>query len=113
MKLVYSTMTRATETAKIILGKLEDAKDIEHCDLLREGAPIPPEPPLGSWKPEVYVSEGIAAVRPRKGHDFFVRLFVGHLIVRCLFVHVTFIIIITTVSSHFADHLIENVAGRN
>ncbi|XP_064111210.1 serine/threonine-protein phosphatase PGAM5, mitochondrial-like [Macrobrachium nipponense] len=53
-KLVFSTMTRATETARIILEKLGETKDIEHCDLLREGAPIPPEPPIGSWKPEVH-----------------------------------------------------------
>ncbi|GFN84795.1 serine/threonine-protein phosphatase pgam5, mitochondrial [Plakobranchus ocellatus] len=49
--LVSSTMTRAMETANIIhksLPHLEHTKD----DNLREGAPIPPEPPLGSWKPE-------------------------------------------------------------
>ncbi|XP_068216845.1 serine/threonine-protein phosphatase PGAM5, mitochondrial-like isoform X1 [Palaemon carinicauda] len=53
-KLVYSTMTRATETANIILEKLDEAKVIDHCDLLREGAPVPPEPPIGSWKPEMH-----------------------------------------------------------
>ncbi|KAK3888712.1 hypothetical protein Pcinc_007246 [Petrolisthes cinctipes] len=53
-KVVYSTMTRATETAKIILDKLENMDEVEHCDLLREGAPIPPEPPIGSWKPEMH-----------------------------------------------------------
>lgn len=53
-KVVYSTMTRATETAKIILTKLENV-EVEQCDLLREGAPIPPEPPIGSWKPEMHV----------------------------------------------------------
>lgn len=52
-KLVYSTMTRATETANIIMEKL-DPKEVDQCDLLREGAPIPPEPPIGSWKPEVH-----------------------------------------------------------
>ncbi|BFZ19125.1 hypothetical protein BsWGS_22164 [Bradybaena similaris] len=49
--LISSTMTRAIETAEIINKYLPD---IEHVtdDSLREGAPIPPEPPLGSWKPE-------------------------------------------------------------
>ncbi|CAH0549607.1 unnamed protein product [Brassicogethes aeneus] len=27
---------------------------ISHCDLLREGAPVPPEPPIGRWKPELH-----------------------------------------------------------
>ena len=46
IKLVKSTMTRATETANIILKQLPD---IEHtsCDLLREGAPCMPDPPSG------------------------------------------------------------------
>lgn len=26
------------------------------CNLIREGAPVPPEPPIGHWKPEVHVS---------------------------------------------------------
>ncbi|GFR95231.1 serine/threonine-protein phosphatase Pgam5, mitochondrial [Elysia marginata] len=49
--LVSSTMTRALETAKIIRKSLPH---LEHNvdDSLREGAPIPPEPPLGSWRPE-------------------------------------------------------------
>ncbi|CAL1537359.1 unnamed protein product [Lymnaea stagnalis] len=49
--LISSTMTRAIETAKLIhmhLPELEYKQD----DSLREGAPIPPEPPLGSWRPE-------------------------------------------------------------
>ncbi|XP_063597750.1 serine/threonine-protein phosphatase PGAM5, mitochondrial-like isoform X1 [Penaeus indicus] len=53
-RVVYSTMTRATETAEIILKKLDNVEVIERCDLLREGAPIPPEPPIGSWKPEMH-----------------------------------------------------------
>ena len=54
-RFVYSTMTRATETANIMREKLGEVEDIDHCDMLREGAPIPPEPPLGSWKPEMHV----------------------------------------------------------
>ena len=51
-QLVKSTMTRATETANIILTHLPD--DINHasCDLLREGAPCPPEPPSAEWTPD-------------------------------------------------------------
>jgi len=50
--LVKSTMTRATETANIILTHLPS--DISHssCDLLREGAPCPPEPPSVEWTPD-------------------------------------------------------------
>jgi len=51
IKLTKSSMTRATETANIILTHLPD---IEHtsCDLIREGAPCEPDPPLESWQPE-------------------------------------------------------------
>eukprot|EP00092_Neocalanus_flemingeri_P019885 GFUD01021540.1.p1 GENE.GFUD01021540.1~~GFUD01021540.1.p1 ORF type:complete len:315 (+),score=65.89 GFUD01021540.1:57-1001(+) len=51
IKLVKSTMTRATETANIILKHLPD---IEHsdCDLVREGAPCVPDPPIESWSPD-------------------------------------------------------------
>jgi len=50
IKLVKSTMTRATETANIILKQLPE---IEHtsCDLLREGAPCIPDPPIGLYLP--------------------------------------------------------------
>ncbi|XP_045173415.2 serine/threonine-protein phosphatase PGAM5, mitochondrial-like isoform X2 [Mercenaria mercenaria] len=50
-KLISSTMTRAKETADIIHKQLPDLPR-EECDLLREGAPIPPEPPSGNWRPE-------------------------------------------------------------
>ncbi|XP_060561094.1 serine/threonine-protein phosphatase PGAM5, mitochondrial-like isoform X2 [Ruditapes philippinarum] len=50
-KLICSTMTRAQETADIIHKQLPDLPR-EECDLLREGAPIPPEPPSGNWRPE-------------------------------------------------------------
>ncbi|XP_065579827.1 serine/threonine-protein phosphatase PGAM5, mitochondrial-like isoform X3 [Artemia franciscana] len=48
-----STMTRATETAMIIQDVLGETKT-KSCDLIREGAPIKPEPPVSHWKPEVY-----------------------------------------------------------
>ena len=50
-------MTRAEETASIIAKSLPDDIPREECDLLREGAPIPPEPPVGSWRPEASVSQ--------------------------------------------------------
>ena len=51
----YSTMPRATETADIISKSLPDIPR-KSCDMLREGAPIRPEPPHSTWKPEEYVS---------------------------------------------------------
>lgn len=51
----YSTMPRATETANVISKCLPDIPT-KNCDLLREGAPIRPEPPHSTWKPEEYVS---------------------------------------------------------
>lgn len=51
-RIVRSTMTRAQETAKIMALSLPELK---LCDdaMLEEGAPIPPEPPVGHWRPEV------------------------------------------------------------
>ncbi|ELU15131.1 hypothetical protein CAPTEDRAFT_21910 [Capitella teleta] len=54
--LVHSTLTRATETADCILEHLKELP-VQKCDLLQEGAPCPPEPPVGHWRPE--------------GHQFF------------------------------------------
>lgn len=57
-KAVVSTMTRAQETAAIIFKQIDiDPKTIENCNYIREGAPIPPEPPVGHWKPEELVSQ--------------------------------------------------------
>lgn len=59
-RLVKSSMSRATETANIILQHLPS--DIQHssCDLIREGPPCPPEPPLPDWKvePHEFAQEG-------------------------------------------------------
>ncbi|KAM9517196.1 serine/threonine-protein phosphatase PGAM5, mitochondrial-like [Salvelinus alpinus] len=55
--MVHSTMTRATETASIISKHLPEVDKVS-CDLLREGAPIEPVPPI-SWKPDcVYHEDG-------------------------------------------------------
>ncbi|KAK6476292.1 serine/threonine-protein phosphatase PGAM5 [Huso huso] len=49
--LIHSTMTRATETTQII-SKYLPGVEMVSCDLLREGAPIEPVPPVSHWKPE-------------------------------------------------------------
>ena len=53
--LYYSTMPRATETAMVISESLP-AVAMVSCDLLREGAPVRPDPPHKTWRPEEYVS---------------------------------------------------------
>ncbi|XP_053680739.1 serine/threonine-protein phosphatase Pgam5, mitochondrial [Anopheles nili] len=49
--IVRSTMTRAQETAKIMSNSLTQIDSI-NCSMLEEGSPIPPEPPVGHWRPE-------------------------------------------------------------
>ncbi|XP_068139687.1 serine/threonine-protein phosphatase Pgam5, mitochondrial isoform X2 [Drosophila tropicalis] len=52
-KVIASTMVRAQETADIILNEIDyDKAKVKNCPYLREGAPIPPQPPVGHWKPE-------------------------------------------------------------
>ena len=46
---VHSSMLRATETARIINDVLAVECPVQSCDLIREGAPIAPEPPLSGW----------------------------------------------------------------
>ncbi|EFN85287.1 serine/threonine-protein phosphatase Pgam5, mitochondrial isoform X1 [Harpegnathos saltator] len=49
--IVRSTMTRALETSTIIEKSLVNVP-IEDDSMLIEGAPIPPEPPIGHWRSE-------------------------------------------------------------
>ncbi|KAM3825903.1 serine/threonine-protein phosphatase PGAM5, mitochondrial isoform 2-T4 [Vipera latastei] len=57
-KIVHSSMTRATETTNIISKHLPGVTKLS-TDLLREGAPIEPNPPSPHWKPEaVYYEDG-------------------------------------------------------
>ncbi|KAL7836159.1 hypothetical protein AOLI_G00274430 [Acnodon oligacanthus] len=49
--MVHSSMARAIETATIISKHLPGV-ELVSCDLLREGAPIEPIPPVTHWKPE-------------------------------------------------------------
>ncbi|XP_076369479.1 phosphoglycerate mutase 5 isoform X1 [Tachypleus tridentatus] len=50
-RIIQSSMLRALETSQMIQKHLEGVR-VETCDLIREGAPIPPEPPVGHWRPE-------------------------------------------------------------
>ncbi|XP_002740413.1 serine/threonine-protein phosphatase PGAM5, mitochondrial-like, partial [Saccoglossus kowalevskii] len=50
--IIISTMQRAQETGALIKSYLPQVP-CKNCDMIREGAPIPPEPPVGHWKPEV------------------------------------------------------------
>ncbi|XP_054853097.1 serine/threonine-protein phosphatase PGAM5, mitochondrial isoform X2 [Eublepharis macularius] len=57
-KIVHSSMTRASETTNIISKHLPGVKKVS-TDLLCEGAPIEPNPPISHWKPEaVYYEDG-------------------------------------------------------
>lgn len=56
MRLVHSTMTRAIETAELIHEHIKHVP-MESCELIREGEPVPPEPPFGIMKPEYKVSQ--------------------------------------------------------
>ncbi|XP_068099511.1 serine/threonine-protein phosphatase PGAM5, mitochondrial-like isoform X3 [Hyperolius riggenbachi] len=57
--IIHSSMTRAKETTEIISKYLPGVKK-SSSDLLREGAPIRPEPPVCHWKPDVeqYYEDG-------------------------------------------------------
>nr|CAB3264803.1 serine/threonine-protein phosphatase PGAM5, mitochondrial-like [Phallusia mammillata] len=48
----YSTMTRAKETCDLIYKQLDAPITLEKSDLLREGAPIEPDPPTPHWAPD-------------------------------------------------------------
>ncbi|XP_039751861.1 serine/threonine-protein phosphatase Pgam5, mitochondrial-like isoform X2 [Pararge aegeria] len=50
--IVRSTMSRAQETANIIAQHLPKEIEVKDCQLIEEGAPVPPEPPVGHWRPE-------------------------------------------------------------
>lgn len=65
---VISTMTRAQETGKIILEQLpqRETVKVKHDSLIEEGAPIPPEPKVGHWRPEPAVSASILSTTLKK-----------------------------------------------
>jgi len=47
-----SSMTRAHETCELICQHLDPAIPRESSDMLREGAPVEPDPPVIHWQPE-------------------------------------------------------------
>uniref|UniRef100_A0AC35U1J0 Serine/threonine-protein phosphatase PGAM5, mitochondrial n=1 Tax=Rhabditophanes sp. KR3021 TaxID=114890 RepID=A0AC35U1J0_9BILA len=49
-KVTYSTMNRATETAKIMMSQMKELPSSSDV-LLEEGAPYPPVPAVSHWKP--------------------------------------------------------------
>ena len=53
----HSTMRRAEQTAQLIVEQLKDfEKPIVACDLIREGAPVPPTPESQAYRPNERVS---------------------------------------------------------
>jgi len=50
IRLIKSSMQRASETGSIIHSHLPDVP-AETCDLIREGAPCQPDPPIDGWDP--------------------------------------------------------------
>ncbi|VDM74005.1 unnamed protein product [Strongylus vulgaris] len=59
-KLVMSTLTRARETAEIILQQMPSLKS-SCCSLIEEGPPYPPVPAVDHWKPQhaEFFAEGL------------------------------------------------------
>lgn len=55
--LISSTMSRAIETADLIAQQLDPGTRRDFDPLLREGAPIPPDPPISHWRPPAKVKE--------------------------------------------------------
>ncbi|KAK7087512.1 serine/threonine-protein phosphatase PGAM5, mitochondrial-like isoform X2 [Littorina saxatilis] len=60
-RMVSSTMARAVETADII-HKYLPGLQLDRDDILREGAPIKPEPYHSTWRPEVYFHQDGARI---------------------------------------------------
>lgn len=60
--IICSTMTRATQTAKLIHKFLPEVP-LKDCSMLEEGAPCIPEPQHSHWKPDLYVSTRVFHVQ--------------------------------------------------
>jgi len=60
--MIHSNMTRAIETANIITESLPKVPVLPADSILREGAPIAPEPKVGSWKPDYYYEQDGARI---------------------------------------------------
>ena len=55
--MIHSNMSRAIETAQLITESIPKVPVMPADGILREGAPIEPEPKVGSWKPEYYYQQ--------------------------------------------------------
>lgn len=86
--IIHSTMTRARETANHIHKHLEGVPMAE-CNMLEEGAPFPPEPPLRSWKPDhkVYLQKMESSKRCLECHLIFISLVICLIqtVIRCIY----------------------------
>jgi len=60
--MIHSNMTRAIETANLITESLPKVAVMPEDSILREGAPIAPEPKVGSWKPDYYYQQDGARI---------------------------------------------------
>lgn len=60
--MIHSNMTRAIETANLITESLPKVPVMPEDSILREGAPIAPEPKVGSWKPDYYYQQDGARI---------------------------------------------------
>ena len=68
--LTHSSMARAKETAEIIHRHVLATSTMDNDPMLAEGAPIPPEPPVGHWKPEKFVSAHHRSIQLQKVNIF-------------------------------------------
>ena len=75
LNVVKSTMTRATQTADIILKQFPEVKEHRSCDLIREGAPCEPDPPFPEWNPTPSVRPFQYSYRIWMINDFFTGFF--------------------------------------
>jgi len=60
--MIHSNMSRAIETAQLISPSIPAVPVLPADGILREGAPIEPEPRVGSWKPEYYYQQDGARI---------------------------------------------------
>ena len=63
-KVYFSTMQRATETAKGVISQLPENTPSEPCSMIREGAVCRPDPPARNWdvSDEDFEKEGIRVI---------------------------------------------------
>lgn len=52
--ILHSTLIRAIQTAALVSESLPDVP-LKSTDMLKEGPPVPPEPPVSHWNPPYWV----------------------------------------------------------